>query len=64
MNNSNTGTLNFSRLIEEAEALLLGEQSTQSNSSCSNCGNSKSHGCNDKKIKHVIRRPLATAAAR
>ena len=63
MNNSNTGTLNFSRLIEEAEALLLGEQLTQSKS-CSNCGDCKSQGCIDKKIKHVIRRPLATAAAR
>jgi hypothetical protein len=62
MNNHNaTGTLNFNRLIAEAEALLLGEQLTDGPD---NRGDGRSPTCFDKKIKHTIRRPLATASAR
>lgn len=63
MNNSNTGTLNISRLIQEAEALLLGEKRTQTKS-CTNCGDCKAQSCADKKTKHTIRQPLTTGAAR
>ena len=55
--NNSSGTLNINRLIEEAEALLLGERPQ----SCTNCGDCKSDNCIDKRIKHAIRRPLATA---
>jgi hypothetical protein len=61
MNHNTSGTLNFARLIEEAEALLLGEKLTDSNN---NCGSCKSSSCIDKRIQHTIRRPLASASAR
>ena len=62
MNNTNkTGTLNINRLIEEAEALLLGEHPTQP-TSCTDCNGCQSHSCKDNRMERAIRRPLAMMA--
>jgi hypothetical protein len=60
MNNATTGTLNFARLIEEAEALLLGEQAK----SCTKCGNCDSEKCSSNKTERAIRKPMVSATAR
>jgi hypothetical protein len=68
MNNSTTnnfGTLNIARLIEEAEAQLIGEH----NNACSSCGNCKSERshfsgrCADRGVKTSARRELTSANA-
>ncbi|MBC8105537.1 MAG: hypothetical protein H7Z14_03015 [Anaerolineae bacterium] len=61
MNNSN-GTLNISRLIEEAEALLMGE--TKQCSNCGNCKNGKptnEHCANRANAKSEVRRPVLSS---
>lgn len=70
MNTTNTttktGSLNFARLIEEAEALLIGE-ATAGCSNCGNCSGGKSthtDRCADRtNAKLTAHRPLATAQA-
>ena len=60
-NTNKTGTLNINRLIEEAEALLLGEELTHCNN---NCGHCDLPNCVDEKIQHAIHRPLVTTSSR
>ncbi|CAN5686192.1 hypothetical protein BH09PLA1_BH09PLA1_14500 [soil metagenome] len=56
--NTSTGTLNIARLIEEAEAQLLGEEPKSCGDHCGKC---KPQSCIDKKVKHAIGRRLADA---
>ena len=68
MNNSatnNFGTLNIARLIEEAEAQLIGEQQN-SCSSCGNCKSERSHfseRCGGRDVRNAARRELISSNA-
>ena len=62
--NTTNGTLNIARLIEEAEAQLIGESNGESCTSCGNCkgGNANDTArCSDRDTRTSTRHLLMTA---